>query len=169
MDVTGRRRFFDYEISLETGELRRNGQPVPLERQPARVLARLVADAGSLVRREDLQAAVWGEDVHVDFNRGLNYCIRQLRQALDDDAKSPRFIETVARQGYRFVAPVTLVPPESMTLPGRPRRPVRPRQLAFAAGAVLTLGLAADRMVGGNPQHHQIAVAVVQALHDVVF
>ena len=170
MEQTGRRRFDGYEIDLGTGELRRSGQPVALQRQPARVLARLVSRAGTLVPREELHAAVWGDGVHVDFERGLNYCIRQLRQALGDDPKAPRFIKTVARQGYRFVAVVEVAgpPPHPVQSAAWPRVPRRWR-LAAAAVAVLVVGLAADRMIGGNPQHHDTAVAVVQALHDAVF
>ncbi len=106
MDQGPRRRFGAYDFDLTTGELRRDGVPIPLQRQPARALACLVARAGTLVPRADLHAAIWGQDVHVDFDRGLNYCIRQLREVLIDDAKAPRYIETIARQGYRFVAPV---------------------------------------------------------------
>jgi DNA-binding winged helix-turn-helix (wHTH) protein len=199
MDLTGRRRFDDYEIDLGTAELRRNGRPIPLQRQPARVLVRLVASAGTLVPREDLQAAVWGGDVHVDFNRGLNYCIRQLRQAFGDDPKAPRFIETVARQGYRFVAavrPVDCFPPTIHRLPstvpasslsarvahlacaarsGRAAgvasepRPTRRWPLALAALVTLGVGLAADRLAGGNAQHHEMALLVARAVHDFVF
>ena len=128
MEQTGRRRFDDYEIDLGTGELRRHGQPVALQRHPARVLARLVGRAGTLVPREELHAAVWNDDVHVDFDRGLNYCVRQLRQTLGDDAKTPRFIETVARQGYRFVAvvePVAYPPRRTAAKPAAVRTPHR--------------------------------------------
>jgi DNA-binding winged helix-turn-helix (wHTH) protein len=170
MDQKGRRRFDGYEIDLETGELRRDGRPVPLQRQPARTLARLVSRAGALVPREELQAAVWGDGVHVDFDRGLNYCIRQLRQTLADDPRAPRFIETVARQGYRFVARVEVAGPSLPAVaPTATPRPRRPWRWAAAAVVVLVGGLAADRMAGGDPQHHEMAVSVVQALHDALF
>jgi DNA-binding winged helix-turn-helix (wHTH) protein len=170
MDPTDRWRFEDYEIDLGTGELQRRGQPVPLQRQPARVLARLVGRAGALVPREELHAAVRGDGVYVDFDRGLNYCIRQLRQALGDDPRAPRFIETVARQGYRFVAPIEPAAPTRPETASTARSARHRRwQVAAAALGALTLGLAVDRMAGGNPEHHEIAVTVVQALHDIVF
>lgn len=168
MGATDRRRFGDYEIDLETGELRRNGQAVPLQRQPARVLVRLVARPGTLVPRQELQATVWGDGVHVDFDRGLNYCIRQLRQTLGDDPKAPRFIETVARQGYRFVAAVHPVEVGPDGVHGLPRPRGRWR-LGLAAAGVVVIGMAVDRLSGGSPQHHEIAVAVVRAVHDAVF
>jgi DNA-binding winged helix-turn-helix (wHTH) protein len=165
MDGTSsRRQFGDYQIDLETGELLRGGRPVPLQRQPALVLSRLVARAGALVPRQELQAAVWGDDVHVDFDRGLNYCIRQLREALADDAKAPKFIETVARQGYRFVASVEPVEPAV-----RGRGPSR-AALVAAAALVALIGLkVADAAMGGSERHHQMAVAVARAIHDAVF
>jgi DNA-binding winged helix-turn-helix (wHTH) protein len=166
MDQTSRHRFFDYEINLETGELRRHGQPVRLQRQPARVLARLVSQAGTLVPREELHAAIWDQGVNVDFERGLNYCIRQLRQALDDDARTPRFIETVARQGYRFVAVVT---PVDRTSHGPARGRARRRWRWAVAAALIVVGFAADRVGGGNPTHHEWTVTVARAVHDAVF
>jgi DNA-binding winged helix-turn-helix (wHTH) protein len=172
MDGTSRRRFGAYELDLDTGELRCEGRPVPLQRQPALVLMRLVTRAGALVPREDLQAAVWGIDVHVDFDRGLNYCIRQLRETLKDDARAPRFIETVARQGYRFVAtlePARVANPETVRA-----KPIRrtPRRLALVCAAVVVvlLGLRlADAAMGASEQHHQTAVAIARAIHDAVF
>lgn len=173
------RRFDSYELNLTTGELKRDGQPVALQRQPARVLAHLVGRAGALVPREDLHAAIWGPDVHVDFDRGLNYCIRQLRETLQDEAREPRFIATVPRQGYRFVAAVAHVQPERSAPPplaheslavNRPL-PRRRRRWAVAAalGAAAALVLAADIAAGGNGEHHRIAVAFVRAVHDAVF
>ena len=163
MGPDSRRSFGSYDIDLTTGELRRDGVPVPLQRQPALVLARLVASAGALVPREALHAAIWGDRVHVDFDRGLNYCIRQLRETLDDDARAPRFIETVARQGYRFVAPVRCEPDGQS---------VKSRRVVAAAAvltAVLVTSLAIDRATGRGERHHQMAIAVVRALHDAVF
>jgi DNA-binding winged helix-turn-helix (wHTH) protein len=79
---------------------------VKLQSQPARVLAVLLAHAGEIVTRDRLQHELWGSDTHVDFDRGLNYCIAQIRSALGDSAESPRYIETIPKQGYRFIAPV---------------------------------------------------------------
>src|SRR5919112_2401419 len=94
--------FGTFEFDPESGALRRNGRAVRLQRQPARMLAALVAQPGAIVTREALQQAIWGRDTHVDFDRGLNFCAAQIRTALRDSAASPRFIETVPRLGYRF-------------------------------------------------------------------
>src|SRR5918994_111798 len=104
--ASGRCRFGLFEFDFRTGELRREGQIIKLSPQPSRVLALLLARPGELVLREDLRKALWGEDTFVDFERGLNFCILQVRAALGDSAENPRFVQTVPRKGYRFIAPV---------------------------------------------------------------
>jgi DNA-binding winged helix-turn-helix (wHTH) protein/WD40 repeat protein len=99
-------RFGPFELSEPEGELRKGGVRIKLQEQPFRVLAELVANAGKLISREDLQQKLWPADTFVDFDAGLNSAIRKLRQALNDDAENPRYIETLAKRGYRFVAPV---------------------------------------------------------------
>ena len=98
--------FGAFQLDVQTGELRKNGKPVRLQPQPVKVLALLAANAGSLVTREQIRSQIWSGDTFVDFEQGLNYCIAQIRSALGDRAKSPRYIETLQRRGYRFVAPV---------------------------------------------------------------
>lgn len=95
-------------------ELTREGRRVALEPQPARALARLLAGAGELVTREEMRAAIWGHDTHVDYDRGLAYCIGQVRTALGDSGDNPRFVQTLPKRGFRFVAPVA---PRSSTPP----------------------------------------------------
>lgn len=95
-----------FELDVEAGELRRSGRRVALAGQPMRVLVKLVERAGEVVTREDLQREVWGEGTHVDFEAGLSTCINQVRTALGDRAASPRFLETLPRRGFRFMAPV---------------------------------------------------------------
>jgi len=96
-------RFGDFELNEQTFELRRNGAPVRLQQQPARVLAFLLNHRGTLVTREQIRLAIWGDDTFVDFEQGLNFCIRQIRLALNDQAEKPTFVETLPRLGYRFV------------------------------------------------------------------
>ena len=96
-------RFGEFELNEQTFELRRNGTPVRIQQQPARVLAFLMNHRGTLVTREQIRLAIWGEDTFVDFEQGLNFCIRQIRLALADQAENPRYIETLPRLGYRFV------------------------------------------------------------------
>lgn len=99
-------RFGPFELSEREGELRKSGVRIKLQEQPFRVLMELAANSGKLVSREDLRQKLWPVDTFVDFDVGLNSAIRKLRQALNDDADSPRYIETLAKRGYRFVAPV---------------------------------------------------------------
>ena len=99
-------RFGPFELSEREAELRKKGVRIKLQDQPFRVLAELVANPGEMVAREELQQKLWPEDTFVDFDVGLNNAVRKLRQALGDDADHPHYIETLARRGYRFIAPV---------------------------------------------------------------
>ena len=99
-------RFSTFEVDLHTGELRQRGQRVKLQEQPLHVLAALLERPRELVTREDLQKKLWPADTFVDFDHSLNAAIRRLRDALGDSAEKPRFVETVARRGYRFLAPL---------------------------------------------------------------
>jgi DNA-binding winged helix-turn-helix (wHTH) protein len=99
-------RFGPFELSERQAELRKSGVRIKLQEQPFQVLVELVANSGNLVSREELQQKLWPADTFVDFDVGLNSAIRKLRQALNDDADSPRYIETLAKRGYKFVAPV---------------------------------------------------------------
>lgn len=108
---SGQRRFGIFDFDALTLELSKNGRSVPLRPQPLKVLALLLQRPGETVSREDLQRALWGGETFVDFEQGLNHAIRELRAALGDIAESPRFIQTLPRRGYRFIAPVeTAVP-----------------------------------------------------------
>jgi DNA-binding winged helix-turn-helix (wHTH) protein/TolB-like protein len=103
---SGRFRFGLFEFDAAARELRRENVLVHLQAQPAQVLSCLIAQAGKVVSREELRKAVWGGETFVDFERGLNFCIAQVRSALDDDAVKPRYVRTVPRRGYQFIAPV---------------------------------------------------------------
>ena len=99
-------RFREFELNEQTYELRKDGVPAKIQQQPARVLSLLVARGGTLVSRAEIRSSIWGEETFVDFEQGLNFCIRQIRMVLKDDAENPRFLETLPRLGYRFIAPV---------------------------------------------------------------
>lgn len=99
-------RFDEFELDVRSGELRRGGTLVKLQLQPFKVLAFLVAHAGQVVRRDEIRQHLWGQKTFVDYEQGLNYCIRQIRAALAEDAMKPRYVETCPRRGYRFIAPV---------------------------------------------------------------
>ena len=99
-------RFGTFELDLQTGELRHAGQKVKLQEQPFQVLATLLEHPGKIVTREELRNKLWPEDTFVDFDHSLNAAIKRLRDALGESADAPVFIETLARRGYRFIAPV---------------------------------------------------------------
>ncbi len=103
-------RFGVFELDLRVGELRRNGLKVKLQEQPLQVLTLLLDKPGEIVTREDLRNRLWPADTFVDFDHSLNAAIRRLRDALGDSAENPRFVETVARRGYRFLSPVSALP-----------------------------------------------------------
>lgn len=104
--VNGVIRFGIFEVDLRAGELRRNGFKVRLQDQPFQVLAMLLERPGEIVTREELHARLWSSDTFVDFDHGLNAAVKRLRDALGDSADNPRFVETLARRGYRFMLPV---------------------------------------------------------------
>jgi len=99
-------RFGTFEVDLRAGELRRNGSRIRLQEQPFQILLALIERPGDVVTRDELQKKLWAADTFVDFDHSLNAAIRRLRDALGDSAENPRFVETVARRGYRFIAPV---------------------------------------------------------------
>lgn len=110
------RQFGVFELDLRAGELRRNGIKVKLQEQPFQILAELLERPGQVVTRDELRNRLWPADTYVDFDHSLNAAIRRLRDALGDAAENPTFVETVARRGYRFLAPVKGTPQSGPTL-----------------------------------------------------
>jgi DNA-binding winged helix-turn-helix (wHTH) protein/TolB-like protein len=110
-----RYRFGPFEFDSERFELRRQGAVIHLQSQPGRVLACLIQNADRTVSREELRLAIWGNDTFVDFERGLNFCISQLRSALEDNAARPIYIQTFPKRGYQFIAAAEFVPAESIS------------------------------------------------------
>lgn len=112
-------RFGVFDFDPRSGELRKQGRMVRLEGQPSRVLSKLLEKPGELTTREDLRKELWPSDTFVNFEQSLNAAVKRLRHALGDTAANPRFIETLARRGYRFIAPVGNAPAMSQsTMPG---------------------------------------------------
>ena len=99
-------RFGVFEVDLAAGELRKNGARIRLQEQPFQVLTALLQNAGQVVTREELRERIWPADTFVDFDHSLNTAVNKIRESLGDSASSPRFVETLARRGYRFIAPV---------------------------------------------------------------
>ena len=102
-------RFGLYEIDERTGEIRKQGRPLRLRGRPFDILVLLLRRGGDVVTRDELRQQLWPADTFVDFDHGLNSAINRLRDTLRDSAESPRFIETLPRRGYRFIAPVTVI------------------------------------------------------------
>jgi len=106
-------RFGVFELDIEGERLLKNGRKVRLQPQPFKLLSLLATEPGRIVTREEIRAALWKDDTFVDFEQGVNFAIRQVRDALGDDADTPLFIETVPKRGYRFLAPVEEVGPRT--------------------------------------------------------
>jgi TolB-like protein/DNA-binding winged helix-turn-helix (wHTH) protein len=168
--ANGTVRFGVFEVDLRAGELRRRGVRVKLQEQPFQVLALLLERPGQVVTREELQARLWQKDTFVDFEQGLNGAIKRLRQALRDSAESPRFVETVPRRGYRFIAPT--VPGPAGGAGGARRRRVRGIAVLSAVAALVgaAVGLATlvhrhrDRGDDGLPAIQSVAVLPLKNL-----
>ncbi len=163
----GRIRFGLYEFDAATHELRREGALVRLQQQPAQVLACLIERAGEVISREQLRQAVWGGETFVDFERGLNFCISQVRTALRDEASGPTYIRTIPKQGYQFIAPVERLP--GFTVEGKneasPANSRGRRRVGRALVACLLAGLALFVVYGlhfGRPAGKQPVVAILR-------
>ncbi len=183
----GRRLSFGvFDVDLGTGEIRKHGLRIRLQQQPFQVLALLLERPGDVITREQLQQKLWPANTFVDFDHGLNKAINKIRAALGDSAEAPRFVETVARRGYRFLAEVrvagpAIVPP---ALPERPsgapsRSPAsagpagvargQPRTWLVAASVILAVLAALGvwelrRAAGASPAIHSIAVLPLESL-----
>jgi Tol biopolymer transport system component/DNA-binding winged helix-turn-helix (wHTH) protein len=135
-------RFGLFEADLQTGELRKNGVKVPLQGQPFQVCAILLSRSGELVSREELRQQVWPEDTFVDFDHALNTAITKIRLALGDQADNPRFVETLPRRGYRFIAPIEKPssPTSTLVAPQGPIQRLTPKT-RWIGGVALSLAL----------------------------
>jgi len=147
-------RFGPFELDRTAGELRRAGRRLRIQPQPLRLLAHLAENPGRAVGRDELRRVLWDDGTHVDFDRGLNFCVRRVRAALGDDAETPRYVQTVPRRGYRFVAPV-----EGGSSPAPPRRSFpRLRVAALLAVAALASWTAVS---SGNRDPERVILAVL--------
>jgi DNA-binding winged helix-turn-helix (wHTH) protein len=160
-------RVGDVVFDPRTGEIRKQDAIVRLEPQPAAVLALLVGRRGELVSHDELRRAVWGETTHVNFQQSLHYCIRQIRMALDDKVRPSPLIETIPRRGYRLRASESGLPVNSTnTAVGRVPRGKWRLWTAAAAAILLVAGVTIERRPNN---HHEMAVALLQAVHDFVY
>lgn len=160
-----RYRTSDFEFDTATGEVLRSGAVHRLEPQPCALLTLLMSRPGELVTRPEAIRALWGDHTSVNFQDGLNYSVRQIRLALGDRAHQPLYVETIPRRGYRFIA--------AAERPAQVREPltIAPRRRAWAAAAIaIVLMVATTAAVERRPnRHHEIAVAILRAVHDRLF
>jgi DNA-binding winged helix-turn-helix (wHTH) protein len=163
-------QFGVFEVDLATGELRKAGTKVKLQDQPFQILSALLERPGEIVSREDLRQKIWRDDTFIDFDQGLSKAVNKIREALGDSADNPRFVETLARRGYRFIAPVEMEC-GSVTLAGssvaagtKQTRPSRRRTWVWlvASGVVLAIVLGTGLWPIDVPQ----AERVVQLTND---
>lgn len=105
-------RFGAFELDYAANQLLKNGRAVRMQPQPFKLLCLLASRAGQLVTREDIRSALWPDDTYVDFEQGVNFAIKQVRDALADDAEHSLYVQTVPKRGYRFIAPVDFGTPE---------------------------------------------------------
>jgi TolB-like protein/DNA-binding winged helix-turn-helix (wHTH) protein/Flp pilus assembly protein TadD len=172
-------RFADFEFDCHTGDLRSDGTSLKLQPQPAKVLAVLIQRAGEIVSRQELADEVWGSDTFVDFEQGLNYTIRQIRTVLKDDAERPRFVETIPKRGYRFIAPLKkevsateapgpTVAPESIEVE---RKTLRRAGIGLIVAGIIAAALVAGfRLRGRGPREtatHVIGSLAVLPLQNL--
>ena len=104
---TNVRRFGSFELDLDAEKLLKNGRSVRIQPQPFRLLCLLTSKPGALITREEIQAALWKNETFVDFEQGVNFAIKQVREALGDRGEDSLYVQTVPKRGYRFLAPVT--------------------------------------------------------------
>lgn len=165
-------QFGVFEVDLAAGELRRRGVRLHLQAQPFGVLAMLLERPGEIVSREELRARLWPGDVFVDFDQGLNKAINKLRETLGDSAESPRFVETVPRKGYRFIAalPVLSEPPTAEAIPETQATSQPTRRLGrhwVLAAATVALVIAAAAYFVARPNFRAIdSIAVLPLTND---
>jgi len=151
-------RFGVYELNLDTEDLRKTGTLIKLPPQPFRLLALLASHSGQVVTREEIKKILWGEETYVDFEHGMNKCIKQIRAVLSDRHTRPLYIETIPRHGYRFLLPVTaktvLAPParvkeSSSGIPPDLAEIIRARVAAGKAAAAEAAKPDTDIVLGG--------------------
>jgi DNA-binding winged helix-turn-helix (wHTH) protein len=155
-------QFGAFELDLEAGKLLKNGRMVRLQPQPFRLLCLLVSQPGRLVTREEIQAALWKDETFVDFEQGVNFAIKQVREALGDRAEASVYIQTVPKRGYRFVAPVASGDHHEPLLPAT----ADPELLRALWENIVDLRLAEDRR---GKQVKLIAVALAVLAIAILF
>jgi DNA-binding winged helix-turn-helix (wHTH) protein len=155
--------FAEFEFDCGTRELKKHGQTLRLEPQPAKVLGVLIRSAGEIVTRQELIREVWGSETFVDFDQGLNYAIRRIRAALENGADGPRFLETVPKTGYRFIVPLAQKQPvdpakiEPTSPPPLLKSPSRPKlnRVTIGTFVLIPIMIACAATIDWNYRHRK--------------
>ena len=155
-------RFGPFELFVETGELRKDGVRLKLSGQPIQLLARLVAAPGKLVTREDLQQELWHGSSYGDFEKGLNAAVNRLREYLGDSATEPKYIETIPRRGYRFIADINSGLSKTPSVEFQQPKPRWKRTTRLVAGVLLAIALVAGLVVAGYFGRHPLKAVPTQ-------
>jgi DNA-binding winged helix-turn-helix (wHTH) protein len=163
-------RFGVFELDVRTGELRKQGSRVRLQEQPLQVLVSLLERPGDVLTREELREKLWPADTFVDFDHSLNTAVNKIREALGDSASSPRYVETLARRGYRFIAPVTSgggVGGEAARVADNDREIVRlePDPTATADSATGPLPAADDELPSAHRSTTRVLFGLIQVMY----
>ena len=145
-------RFGVFEASQASGELRKHGIRIKLHSQPFQVLMMLLEKPSEVVTRDEMRTRLWGQDTFVDFDHGLNTAVNKIRDALDDSASAPKYVETVSGKGYRFIAPVSFPEPDPKPLP----------VAEISSGTLLT---ATDELPAASPRLVRILLLLIQAMY----
>ena len=170
-------RFGAFELDLHTQELRKHGLKLKLHGQPIDVLAMLLERPGELVTREELHKKLWPEDTFVDFEHGINAVVNRLREALGDDAETPRYVETLPRRGYRFICPLDVAPPSPAAsgaamspspMPAPPLLPTAGGETGATAPTVEAGLVPAQKRPQGAPLRRRWIIAATGALLAIV-
>lgn len=156
-------RFGAFELDLSAGRLLKNSRVVRLQPQPFKLLCLLTSRPGSLVTREEIQTALWKDHTFVDFEQGVNFAIKQVRDALSDKAEQPLYIETVPRRGYRFLAPVT-----GASLAAGPDAPVPPPAVDAHLVKALWENIAELRLAEARRKQQQKVLLVALGIAAVI-
>jgi DNA-binding winged helix-turn-helix (wHTH) protein len=154
-------KFGPFELDLKAEQLLRNGRVVRLQPQPFKLLCLLVGQPGRVVSREEIQSALWSSDTFVDFEQGVNFAIKQVREALGDHAERAVFIQTVHKRGYRFLAPVNSVGADASQAPAVPG-------VHFELEKVLWENIAELRLAEASRLKRQKVLVIVLAVAAVV-
>ena len=155
---SGIRRFGSFELDLDAERLLKHGRTIRIQPQPFRLLCLLTKRPGLLVTREDIQAALWAGDTFVDFDQGVNFAIKQVRDALGDSAEDSLYVQTVPKRGYRFLAPV-----ETGLEPVEQVEPVIAGSIDPYLQKALWANIVELRLADNRRRRHQAALAIAVA------